>query len=184
MTPVVYPCATVGCRNATDRLLNATAFGCIISRGISQRKDDIMNFSQNLINLRKKASLSQDKLAEQLHITRQAVSKWESGTSVPDADTLVQLCSILGTSPNQLLLDWKEPVQNSTNEAPAPNDRMFVISSVFLMFIFLCGTGLFAINLFFSDVVEAKIAYMSLLMMFGSIVTYLVMVLKRRSKKK
>lgn len=143
-----------------------------------------MNFSQNLINLRKKAGLSQDKLAEQLHITRQAVSKWESGASVPDADTLMRLCSILGVSPNQLLLDCQEPGRDSANGTPASDDRMFVISSVFLMFIFLCGTGLFTINLFFSDVVEPLIAYMSLLMMFGSIVTYLIMVLKRRFRKK
>lgn len=103
---------------------------------------------------------------------------------MPDADTLMQLCSILGVSPNQLLLDCQEPGQDSTNRAPASDDRMFVISSVFLMFIFLCGTGLFTVNLFFSDVVEPLIAYMSLLMMFGSIVTYLIMVLKRRFRKK
>ena len=38
-----------------------------------------MDFAQNLVSLRKAANLSQDKLAEQLHMTRQAVSKWESG---------------------------------------------------------------------------------------------------------
>ena len=177
-------CATVSCGNATDWLLKATAFGCIVFSEISRRKDDIMNFSQNLINLRKKAGLSQDKLAEQLHITRQAVSKWESGASVPDADTLMQLCSILGVSPNQLLLDCQEPGRDSTNRAPASDDRMFVISSVFVMFIFLSGTGLLALYLHSGGRIHELVAYMSLLLMFGSIVTYLIMVLKRRFRKK
>lgn len=142
-----------------------------------------MNFSQNLMNLRKKAGLSQDKLAEQLHITRQAVSKWESGASVPDADTLMQLCKILDATPNQLLWDSSESNPDSDSKAHFSNDRIFVLSSVFLMFIFLCGTGLLALYLYSGGRIHELIAYMSLLMMFGSIVTYLVMVLKRRFKK-
>lgn len=63
-----------------------------------------MAFSNNLQHLRKEANLSQEKLAEQLHITRQAVSKWESGQALPDTDTCLRLCEILGVSPNRLLL--------------------------------------------------------------------------------
>ena len=63
-----------------------------------------MAFSSNLQHLRKEANLSQEKLAEQLHITRQAVSKWESGQALPDADTCLKLCEVLGVSPNCLLL--------------------------------------------------------------------------------
>lgn len=39
--------------------------------------------------LRTEQGLSQDELAERVHVVRQTVSKWERGTSVPDADSLV-----------------------------------------------------------------------------------------------
>lgn len=39
--------------------------------------------------LRTEQGLSQDELAERIHVVRQTVSKWERGTSVPDADSLV-----------------------------------------------------------------------------------------------
>ena len=41
-----------------------------------------MNFAKNLQSIRKGANLSQEQLAEQLHISRQAVSKWEMGDSL------------------------------------------------------------------------------------------------------
>ena len=48
-------------------------------------------FSENLMQLRKLHSLSQEELAEKLSVSRQTVSKWESGESFPD----IQKCSIL-----------------------------------------------------------------------------------------
>ncbi len=41
-----------------------------------------------LLNIRKKYSLSQDEMAEKLYVTRQAVSGWENGETVPNTDTL------------------------------------------------------------------------------------------------
>ena len=40
-----------------------------------------MRFSEKLQSLRKKAGLSQEQLAEQMNVTRQAISKWETGVS-------------------------------------------------------------------------------------------------------
>lgn len=61
------------------------------------------DFSTNLKALRKKASLSQDSLAERLNVSRQTVSSWERGKSYPDLDLLVQLCDALRVTPNELL---------------------------------------------------------------------------------
>lgn len=47
--------------------------------------------------------MSQDELAERVHVVRQTVSKWERGTSVPDADSLVALARALGVSAAELL---------------------------------------------------------------------------------
>ena len=53
--------------------------------------------------LRTEQGLSQDELAERVHVVRQTVSKWERGTSVPDADSLVVLARALGVSAAELL---------------------------------------------------------------------------------
>lgn len=62
--------------------------------------------------LRKEKSLTQAQLAEKLGITDRAVSKWETGRSLPDASIMLELCGILGISVNELLsgerLEMKE----------------------------------------------------------------------------
>lgn len=47
-----------------------------------------MTFGEKLQKLRRDSGLSQEKLAEQLHVSRQAVSKWELGTAAPDTDNI------------------------------------------------------------------------------------------------
>lgn len=59
--------------------------------------------SRNIKNLRTAAGLSQEELAQKLHVVRQTVSKWEKGLSVPDADMLIVLAQALDTSPAALL---------------------------------------------------------------------------------
>ena len=50
-----------------------------------------MELSEKIIYLRKKTGWSQEQLAEQLDISRQSVSKWESGTSVPELDKIIKM---------------------------------------------------------------------------------------------
>jgi len=54
-----------------------------------------MKFSDKLASLRKRNNLSQEQLAEKLDVSRQAVSKWESGDSYPDMAKILQLCKVL-----------------------------------------------------------------------------------------
>ena len=48
-----------------------------------------MMLADKIIELRKKLGWSQEQLAEQLEVSRQQVSKWESGMSIPDIDKIV-----------------------------------------------------------------------------------------------
>ena len=50
-----------------------------------------MTLGQRIQELRKRAGLTQEQLAEQLGVTRQAVSKWESDNGVPELDALIAL---------------------------------------------------------------------------------------------
>lgn len=52
---------------------------------------------------RKEKKLTQMQLAEKLNITDRAVSKWETGKSMPDSSIMLELCNILGITVNELL---------------------------------------------------------------------------------
>lgn len=60
-------------------------------------------FSENLKQLRKEKGLSQEALAQQLHVVRQTISKWEKGLSVPDADMLIRIAELFEVSVSDLL---------------------------------------------------------------------------------
>lgn len=57
----------------------------------------------NIKELRKRQGMTQEQLAQQLHVVRQTVSKWEKNSSVPDADLLEKIAEILNTDVNILL---------------------------------------------------------------------------------
>ena len=56
-----------------------------------------MNIGERITALRKERSISQAELANRLGVSRQAVSKWEQGSSSPDTAKLIQLAELLGT---------------------------------------------------------------------------------------
>ena len=62
-----------------------------------------MDFSERLLTLRKSLDLTQEQLAEKLNVSRQSVSKWESGTSEPSTSNLLALARLFGISAEELL---------------------------------------------------------------------------------
>ena len=64
-----------------------------------------MKFCDKLVKQRKNNNMSQEQLADRLGVSRQAVSKWESGTSMPDMEKIMQLCKILNCSLDDLVDD-------------------------------------------------------------------------------
>lgn len=62
-----------------------------------------MELSEKLLNLRKANDLTQEQLAEKIGISRQSVSKWESGQAVPELDKIVALCELFNVTTDYLL---------------------------------------------------------------------------------
>lgn len=62
-----------------------------------------METKEIILDLRNKNKLTQDELAEKVFVTRQAVSKWESGESIPNTETLKLLSKLFDVSINTLL---------------------------------------------------------------------------------
>lgn len=61
--------------------------------------------SDKIYELRRKSGLSQEQLAEKLDVSRQAVSKWENGTAVPESDKLVVMSDFFHVTTDYLLKD-------------------------------------------------------------------------------
>lgn len=62
-----------------------------------------MQFSQKLLELRKKRGFSQEDLAEKLNVSRQAISRWEMGSAMPDSSNLLKISDLFGVSIDSLL---------------------------------------------------------------------------------
>lgn len=64
-----------------------------------------MEFNENLKYLRKEAKMTQESLAERLNVSRQAVTKWERGQSLPDIQNLKEISNIFGVTIDSLVGD-------------------------------------------------------------------------------
>jgi len=62
-----------------------------------------MEFSEKLITLRKSRDLTQEQLAERLNVSRQSVSKWESGQVIPEVEKLVELSRVFDVTVDYLV---------------------------------------------------------------------------------
>lgn len=135
-----------------------------------------MDFAKNLQSIRKAANLSQESVADQLHISRQAVSKWEQGQSTPDVETCLKLCEVLNVTPNRLLLGTEVEGEKTPQEKMNHLKTFFVISSIFLMVVCACGTIMLICNLYNGKIFEPNIHTQATLMIWGSMLAFAVMV--------
>ena len=97
-----------------------------------------MKLSEKIVNLRKARNMSQEELAEQLGVSRQAVSRWEVGSALPDASNILQLSKLFGVSADYLLNDHYK------GESPAPIKSKSVSSiagTIINKIISLCVAG-------------------------------------------
>ncbi len=98
-----------------------------------------MKLYEKIIKLRKSNGWSQEELAEKLDLSRQAISRWENGTALPDANNILQLSKIFGVTSDYLLnedysdngdipcvKEAKEALDSKKNS----NRKLFLLSSI------------------------------------------------------
>ena len=92
---------------------------------------DFVKVGAKISELRKNAGLSQEELAERLYVTRQAISKWENGTSVPSIDTLCEISRMFEISFEEILgLFDKEKIKVDKNDIFRGHDRSFIVAKI------------------------------------------------------
>ncbi|MBE6115114.1 MAG: helix-turn-helix transcriptional regulator [Erysipelotrichaceae bacterium] len=93
-----------------------------------------MKLSDKILNLRKKQGMSQEELADALGVSRQAVSRWEVGTALPDATNILQLSKLFQVTTDYLLHDEYQ----SDNDLPKVQEsKQENIKQIFILLITL-----------------------------------------------
>ena len=97
-----------------------------------------MDIADKIQGLRKAKGVSQEELAEKTGVSRQAVSKWESGQSVPDLEKIVMLSEYFGVT-TDYILKGIEPAKESENKNLNTSQILYIASTAFLAIGLLCA---------------------------------------------
>ena len=83
-----------------------------------------MSFRDNLQYLRAQRNFTQERLAMLLGVSRQAISKWESGKAYPEMDKLLMICDLFGCTLDDLVLGDVRAPRSVPDATPEPSDGM------------------------------------------------------------
>ena len=90
-----------------------------------------MSFAENLRRIRKNQNITQEQMADLLLVSRQAISKWESGTGYPDIEKLPMIAKALNVSLDYLFLDRCHMVRPKNQERNSKVDTYLNCAEVF-----------------------------------------------------
>ena len=111
-----------------------------------------MSLPEKLLSLRKQNGFTQMELAEKLHVSRQAISRWEVGTAAPSTENLKELSALYDVSVDYLLGDHAEAivVASETRDIPGKQEQLrsnkqlhlviLALSLVLAIVIVVCST--------------------------------------------
>ena len=116
-----------------------------------------MTIGDRLLKLRKERNLSQENLANELDVSRQTISKWETNQSMPDFDKIVPLCEYFGITTDELLTGKKDIMAAKKDTVKSNFARNIAISVMLyilsLVAIILCSAQfdqpIIGVSLFF-----------------------------------
>ena len=105
-----------------------------------------MNLGETIYRLRTERNLSQGDLADALDVSRQSISKWETGSSTPELDKLVKLSQLFGVTLDELVTgappQEKSSAQAASPVPPTPPARTGISRRELVGIILLCFAGL------------------------------------------
>ncbi|MBO5275396.1 MAG: helix-turn-helix transcriptional regulator [Clostridia bacterium] len=145
-----------------------------------------MKLSDKIIKHRKSNGWSQEDFAEKLNVSRQAISRWENGTALPDAQNILQISILFGVSADYLLNDDYE----SDNDIPAVKTAAEETKTLFLKkkHLHLVAAICFSISVFCSLIgvvnsmnnVQLAISCFMLTLCAGNAIAQFILYFKKR----
>lgn len=137
-----------------------------------------MTLSEKLYNLRRKQGSSQEELAEKLNCSRQVISKWENGTTTPDAGMLQKYSELFGVSIDYLVKDdIDEPSSIHPTEKNSENKRLLGVLGLVVSLMGCVSLIAFGVITVFNFETADKIAQSSVIVMDGTFIAMLISVL-------
>lgn len=108
-----------------------------------------MNLNERLACLRKEKGLSQLEVAETLKVSRQAISKWESGAAVPSTENLINMSKLYGVSLDNLIdnkpTQTERAPSSDNDQHPKARRHWILIASALVLGILLAASVYYAV---------------------------------------
>ena len=136
-------------------------------------KEEANMISERIYTLRRKSGLSQEQLAEKIGVSRQAISKWENGSSVPDLENLIALSACFQISMDELTSD--RPLASQSKVPPASTLKTHM--GVTLCWLAAFGLLLFGISSILRPTAVQQLNDSSMITLNGSGILLLVCIL-------
>lgn len=100
-----------------------------------------MNLADRIQALRKAKGISQEELADQVGVSRQAVSKWESEQSTPDLEKIIAMSGFFGVTTDYLLKGIEPAADQKQKGREITSKVLYISSTTFVAIGLLCGFG-------------------------------------------
>ena len=132
-----------------------------------------MSLSEKLYALRKSKGLSQEELAEALGVSRQAISKWENGSAIPESDKLIAIATYFAVSLDELI-GREECIGQSAPAAISKSQRPFYLVGALLCLLGVVLLIVWGILQFLAPDTSKDIATSSVVMLDGNAILFLL----------
>ena len=140
-----------------------------------------MTISERLYNLRKEKNISQEELANELGVSRQTISKWETGESTPDFDKIIPLCNYYGITSDELISGKKDIVESKKEEVNSHFARNIAVS--ISLYIFSLVAIIVSTVIFAEPIIGVSI-FFSIIALATGLIVYSAIKYKEREKEK
>ena len=128
-----------------------------------------MKFAEKLVRLRKEKGISQEELANMLDVSRQAISRWEMGSTLPDINNIIKISDIFHASIDSLVRDEKDLENKKLNlldKVKYKGDIAFIACPLLICF------GLYIRDYYEFVLVQKVMDLLSIVFIVGGIVAF------------
>lgn len=123
-----------------------------------------MTLGERIKNYRQKVGLSQEQLAEKIKVSRQAITKWENDSGIPDIDNLISLSKVMGISLDELVMGEKENENNISDIKQSAisqrnrNCTLYLVAVISFFFAWVCWLISLVLNVSDNNITAAVLS--------------------------
>ena len=114
-----------------------------------------MTLGERIKNYRQMVGLSQEGLAEKINVSRQAITKWENDSGIPDIDNLISLSKVMGVSLDELVMGEKEndisDIKKGAINQRNSNCTLYLIAVMCFLFASVCWLISLILNILYGN---------------------------------